>query len=162
MIFVCVGSRDYQFNRLIKKMDELVRDGIIKDHVVMQIGESEYIPKYCEYYRFVDRDQFKKFQEESRVIISHGGTGALVGALKMGKQVIAVPRLAKFGEHIDDHQMQVSTVLEKGGYLRMVVDINKLGDTIKLFDIEPIVKKYDKPSNVISIIDEFIQKNYAV
>ena len=160
MIFVCIGSRDYQFNRLIKKMDELVLDGIVTDHVIMQIGESEYIPKYCEYYRFVDREQFKKYQQEAKLIISHGGTGALVGALKMGKQVIAVPRLAKYGEHIDDHQMQISEVLEKGGYLRMVTDIEKLGEVIKMFDVDPITKKYDKPSNVVTIIDQFIQNNY--
>lgn len=160
MIFVCIGSRDYQFNRLIKKMDELVRDGIITEDVIMQIGESEYVPQHCEYYKYIDRDLFKKYQNDARLIVSHGGTGALVGALKMGKQVIAVPRLAKFGEHIDDHQMQVSGVLADGGYLRMVTDIDKLGDVIKSYETDPICKRYDKPSNVMSIIDEYIQKNY--
>lgn len=157
MIFVCIGSRDYQFNRLIKKMDELVRDKIVSEKVIMQIGESEYIPRYCEYYRFIDRDKFKEYQKEADLIISHGGTGALVGALKMGKQVIAVPRLAKYGEHIDDHQMQVSGVLADGGYLRMVTDIEELGQTIEMFNSDPISKKYDKPSNVVTIITEYIE-----
>ena len=71
-----------------------------------------------------------------------------------------MPRLAKYGEHIDDHQMQISEVLEKGGYLRMVTDIEKLGEVIKMFDVDPITKKYDKPSNVVTIIDQFIQNNY--
>lgn len=159
MIFVCIGSRDYQFNRLVRKMDELVGEGVITEHVVMQIGDSQYVPQHCEYYRYIDRDKFKEYQKNARLIISHGGTGALVGALKMEKQVIAVPRLAKFGEHIDDHQMQISSVLYNEGYLRMVTEIDTLGDVIKSFDTDPIVKKYDKPSNIVSIIEKFIQDN---
>ncbi len=156
MIFVCVGSRDYQFNRLLKKIDELVESGAIQNKVFAQIGQSEYEPQHYEWQRFIDRDNFKKYQTEADLIISHAGTGALIGALKLEKQVIAVPRLMKYGEHIDDHQTQISGVLAEEGYLREVLDIEKLGETIKLAYSDPIVKKYDKPSNIISIIDEFL------
>ena len=156
MIFVCVGSRDYQFNRLLKKIDELVESGAIQDRVVAQIGQSEYEPQHYEWYRFIDRDSFKKYQTEANLIVSHAGTGALIGALKLEKQVIAVPRLAKYGEHIDDHQTQISGVLAEEGYLREVLDMEKLGETIDLAYSDPIVKKYDKPSNIIQIIDEFL------
>ena len=117
MIFVCVGSRDYQFNRLLKKLDELVESDEIKDTVIAQIGQSEYEPQHYEWHRFLDRDVFARYQREADLIISHGGTGALIGALKLEKQVIAVPRLAQFGEHIDDHQTQISGVLAEEGYL---------------------------------------------
>lgn len=157
MIFVCIGSRDYQFDRLIKKIDDLVADGSIKEKVVAQIGASEYIPEHVEWHRFLDRDVFSKYQEEASLIISHGGTGALIGALKKGKQVIAVPRLAKYGEHIDDHQTQVSGVLDKMGYLRMVLDMETMGETIQKCQTDPITKKYDIPSNVISIIEKKIE-----
>ena len=156
LIFVCVGSRDYQFNRLLKKIDELVENGEIKDRVIAQIGQSEYEPHYYEWHRFIDRDNFKKYQAEADLIISHAGTGALIGALKLEKQVIAIPRLAKYGEHIDDHQTQISGVLAKEGYLREVLEMDKLGETIDLTYKNPIIKKYDKPSNIISIIDEFL------
>ena len=156
MIFVCVGSRDYQFNRLLEALDKLVEGGEIKDKIVAQIGQSEYEPKNYEWYRYLDRDAFKNYQAEASLIISHGGTGALIGALKLEKQVIAVPRLAKYGEHIDDHQTQVSGVLAKNGYLREVLDMEKLGEAIQLAETDPIMRKYDKPSNVISIIEEFI------
>ncbi len=158
MIFVCVGSRDYQFNRLLKALDVLVENGEINDKIVAQIGQSEYEPKNYQWHRYIDREMFKKYQSEADLIISHGGTGALIGALKLEKQVIAVPRLAKYGEHIDDHQTQVSGVLAKGGYLREVVNMDDLGEAIRLSQIEPIMKKYDKPSNIISIIDDFIIK----
>lgn len=158
MIFVCVGSRDYQFNRLLKALDELIAKGDIPDKVVAQIGQSEYEPQHCEWHRFLDRDRFKEYQNEADIIISHAGTGALIGALKLNKQVIAVPRLAKYGEHIDDHQTQISGVLAEEGYLREVLDMEDLGKVIGLAYKDPIVKRYDKPSKVAEIIDEFLSK----
>ena len=156
MIFVCVGSRDYQFNRLLKELDELVENGEIKDTILAQIGQSEYEPKNYKWTRFMNQDVFKKYQNEADLIISHGGTGTLIGSLKLGKQVIAVPRLAKYGEHIDDHQTQISKVLSEEGYLREVLNIKDLKSAINLAYSEPIEKKYDRPSNIISIICDFI------
>ncbi len=159
MIFVCVGSREYQFNRLLSKLDELIAEGKRKDTIFAQIGKSDYLPKNYNYERFIPADKFKEYQYNADLIISHGGTGALIGALKMGKHIIAVPRLAKFGEHIDDHQIQVSKVLAEEGYLRCVIDIDELYGAIKLSKISPISKKYNKPSNVISLIEHFISSD---
>lgn len=158
MIFVCVGSRDYQFNRLLKALDELVAEGKLKDEIVAQTGLSEYEPKHYTWYRYLDQDVFKDYQRRADLIISHGGTGALVGALKMGKQVIAVPRLAQYGEHIDDHQTQVCGALAGEGYLRQVLDMKDLGDVIAECKREPIIKKYDKPSNVLPLIEAQLEK----
>ena len=152
MIFVCVGSRDYQFNRLLKALDELVAAGEISDEIVAQTGLSEYEPQHYTWYRYLDQDVFKDYQQKADLIISHGGTGALVGALKLGKQVISVPRLARYGEHIDDHQTQVCGALAGEGYLRQVLDMEELGAVIRQCKLDPITKKYDKPSNVLPLI----------
>lgn len=160
MIFVCIGSREYQFNRLLRALDELVGQGIVADKIIAQIGQSDYEPKNYEWYRFLDRDVFKAYQEEADLIISHAGTGALIGALKCEKQVISVPRLAKYGEHIDDHQLQISGQLTEEGYLREVLDMEKLGETIRLCKENPIIKKYDKPSRVMGIIEDFLEKSF--
>lgn len=156
MIFVCVGSREYQFDRLLKKLDELVAAGKITDKVIGQIGGSEYEPKNYEWHRFMDRDEFQRHREEADLIISHGGTGALIGALKLGKQVIAVPRLAQYGEHIDDHQTQITGVLAGEGYLREVRDMEELETVIRLSQTAPITKRYNRPSNIIALIEEFL------
>ena len=162
MIFVCVGSREFPFERLIRQLDLLVEQGILNERVVAQIGETPYIPKHLEWHRYLDREMFRAYQKEAELIISHAGTGALIGALKLGKSVISVPRLQKFGEHIDDHQTQISGVLAREGYLREVLDIDDLGDVILESLRNPICKKYDKPSNVRTIIedkiDEWIRK----
>ena len=158
MIFVCVGSRDYQFNRLLKALDELVAEGKVDDEIVAQTGLSEYEPKNYTWYRYLDRDAFMEHQRKADLIISHGGTGALIGALKMGKQVIAVPRLARYGEHIDDHQTQVCGALANEGYLRQVLDMEDLAAVIAQYKVDPIIKKYDKPSNVLPMIEAQLEK----
>lgn len=158
MIFVCVGSRDYQFDRLLKALDQLAGSGQIRDEIVAQIGQSQYEPKYYQWYRYLDREQFKEYQKKANLIISHGGTGALIGALKLGKQVIAVPRFAKYGEHIDDHQTQITGVLAQEGYLREVREMDQLEQVIGLAYSAPIQKRYDTPSNIPKIICEFLDQ----
>ncbi len=158
MIFVCVGSRGYQFNRLLKSIDQLIEDGEIEEDVFAQIGGSEYLPIHYKYERYLDESTFHLFQREASLIISHGGTGALVTALKKGKQVIAVPRRQCFGEHIDDHQLQVVGVLGEQGYIHVAYDMDDLGRVIKEAKEHPIHKKYDFPSHVISVIDAYIRE----
>lgn len=159
MIFVCVGSREYQFNRLLEKVDELIKSKVIEEPVFAQIGQSSYEPKFYNYERFLSSEDFGKKQEEADIIISHGGTGALINSLKLHKQVIAVPRLAKYKEHTDDHQTQVSSVLDKQGYLISVEDMNLLGDAIHSIKKVPIAKHYEKSSKVLAIIENFINFN---
>ncbi len=159
MIFVCTGSRDYQFDRLLKALDQLVEEKIITERIVAQTGGSLYVPKQYEHHPFLSADQFKACQLESSLIISHAGTGALIGALKLGKQVISVPRLSRYGEHIDDHQLQISGILAKEGYLREVIDMSDFPAVLQQCRENPIVKKYDKPSHILGMLVEFIEKN---
>ena len=156
MIFVCLGTQIFQFDRLTKKLDELVEQGIIKDEIFAQIGEAKYLPQNYKFKKFVDKEEFERYQNKADLIIAHGGTGALVGASKKGKNIIAVPRLAKYGEHVDDHQLQVVKVLEDEGYIRAVYDIEELASVVSEAIRNPICKSYMRESNVLKIIEEYI------
>ena len=107
MIFVTVGSQKFPFDRLLKSVDELIEKGVITETVFAQTGCCEYIPKNYPYKAFLNRDEFADYQEQADIVITHGGTGAIIGAVKKGKKVIAVPRRAQYGEHVDDHQLQL-------------------------------------------------------
>lgn len=159
MIFICLGSREYQFNRLLKEVDKLITNGHIKESVVAQIGESTYIPNNYEYRKYLNIDEFNEYQIKADLIISHGGTGALVGALKKEKKVIAVPRLEKYGEHIDNHQTEVASILQEEGYLYMVTEIEKLSGIITLIQNSPLNKKYKHNSNAYSIITNYLKSD---
>lgn len=155
MIFVCVGSRDYQFDRLIKEVDKLVEEKIILDDIYAQIGTTKYIPKNIEYSRFLSAEDFIKYQKNADIIISHAGTGALVSSIKLNKKVISVPRREKYNEHTDDHQLQVSEALAKQGYLIEVLDISNLKNAYKeIIQFHP--KKFQSESKIVNIINEFI------
>ena len=106
MIFITLGSQKFQFNRLLKSVDELIEGGL-DEEVFAQIGYSNYKPKNYKYKEFLDREEFSEVINCSDIVITHGGTGAIIGAVKKRKKVIAVPRLAKYGEHVDDHQLQL-------------------------------------------------------
>ncbi|MCD7837323.1 MAG: beta(1,3)galactosyltransferase EpsH [Clostridiales bacterium] len=107
MIFVTVGSQKFQFDRLLKAVDQLVADKTIDEAVFAQIGYSSYQPLHYPFQAFLSREEFAAAESKADIIITHGGTGAIIGAVKKGKRVIAVPRLARYGEHVDDHQLQL-------------------------------------------------------
>ena len=73
MIFVTVGTHEQPFNRLIQKVDELKRDGIIKDDVIIQTGFSTYEPKYCQWSKLIPYQQMVKNVADARIVITHGG-----------------------------------------------------------------------------------------
>lgn len=129
MIFVTLGSQKFQFDRLLQAVDELQTD----EEIFAQIGYSEYKPKHFKYKRFLDRDEFDKIMDSSNIVITHGGTGAIIGAVKKGKKVIAVPRLKKYGEHVDDHQIQLVNQFSELNLIYPCIDcdIQKALDTVK-------------------------------
>ena len=106
MIYITLGSQKFQFNRLLIVVDRLVAEGKITDEVFAQTGYSDYLPKHYQYKPVLDRDEYAQMMEKADIVITHGGTGAIIGAVKKGKKVIAVPRLAKYREHVDNHQLQ--------------------------------------------------------
>lgn len=107
MIFVTLGSQKFPFDRLLQEIDRLIEAGVITEPVFAQTGCSAYTPRHFGYEAFLDRDTFGEKMSQADTVITHAGTGAIIGAVKKGKKVIAVPRLSKYGEHVDDHQTQI-------------------------------------------------------
>lgn len=158
MIFVTLGSQKFQFNRLLKKIDELIEKKIIKDEFFAQIGYSDYQPVNYIFKDFLDREEFSNFMKKSTLVITHGGTGAIITAVKAGKKVIAVPRLAQYGEHVDDHQLQLLNQFDGMGIILPCYNIEELNK--KLFEIEQIkLKPYiSNTKTIIEDIEKYIEK----
>ena len=131
MVFVTLGSQKFQFNRLLKEIDLLIEKGIIKEKVFAQIGASDYKPEHFDYKDFITQDEFKDYMKDASYVITHAGTGAIITALKSDKNVIAVPRLAQYGEHVDDHQIQLIDEFKELNFIEPVYDIDKLEKDIK-------------------------------
>ncbi len=135
MIFVTVGTHEQPFNRLIKKIDELKRDNIIKEEVIMQTGFSTYEPKYCQWSKLLPYHQMVRNVEDARIVITHGGPASFIMPLQIGKTPIVVPRKKEFDEHINDHQVEfANNVKQRMGTSIVVDDIEELGNVITNYD----------------------------
>lgn len=131
MIFITVGSQKFQFNRLLEAVDKLAGDGTIREPVFAQTGYSDYKPKYYDFTAFLDQDEFARKMDKAEIVITHGGTGAIIGAVKKGKKVIAVPRLARYGEHVDDHQLQLVGQFHALGLICQCDDTENIGQALE-------------------------------
>ncbi|MFR2036541.1 MAG: glycosyltransferase [Anaerobutyricum sp.] len=135
MIFVTVGTHEQPFNRLVKAVDELKRDGVITEDVVIQTGFSTYEPEYCTWSKLIPYQDMLKNVEDARIVITHGGPASFIMPLQIGKTPIVVPRQHQFNEHVNDHQVEFArNVAERMKTIIPVEDISKLGEVITNYD----------------------------
>jgi len=164
LIFVTVGSRNYPFDRLFKKLDELCEKKEIKEEIFAQIGTSSYKPKNFKYKDFISPEEFEKHINEAEIVISHGASGSIMKALNADKKVIVVTRLEKYGEHINDHQIQNNEAFRDNNYVLMAnLELTDLGECIeKIKKKNNGLKKWvnKKPTAIIDLIDKYIEDNW--
>ena len=122
MIFVTVGTHEQQFNRLVEEIDRLKAEGIIQTDVFIQIGFSDYRPKYCEWKRFLSYDEMNNFIKRADTIVTHGGPATFMNVIANGKIPVVVPRRKKYGEHVNDHQLEFCNRIVDEGYNLIVID----------------------------------------
>lgn len=156
MIFVTLGSQKFQFNRLLIALDNLK----INEEIFAQIGYSTYSPMNYNYKKFLNRDEFSRMIDKSDIVITHGGTGVIINSIKKGKKVIAVPRLSSYGEHVDDHQIQL---VKEFGDLDLIYACNNtesLEAAIKEIKNMDFKKYESNTSKIIKSIEEFIIEEF--
>ncbi len=151
MIFVTVGTQDKPFTRLLKAIDEAIERKEIVEDVVVQSGYTKYESKNMQVLEYIPFDKFGEYLDKADVIITHGGVGSILSSVKKGKKVVAVARLSKFGEHTNDHQLQVIEKMSKQGYIINGNDLQDIGKAVE--DAKKMqVKEY------ISNTDNFISE----
>lgn len=164
MIFVTVGSRNYPFDRLFKKLDELYEEDILSEPMFAQTGTSEYQPKHYEFKNFISQEEFLEKIEEADIVVSHGASGSIMKALNAGKKVIAVTRLEKYGEHINDHQIQNNVAFGSNGYVLVAdYELTDLGECFRKIQngTDGLIPWENKdPMAIVNMIDQFIQENW--
>ena len=149
MIFVTLGTQDKNFDRLLRVIDSEIEKGNIKEKVVVQAGYTKYESKNMEIIDLVPQDEFEKLMEQAKLVITHGGVGSILSAIKKGKVVIAAARLKKYKEHTNDHQKQIISEFSKQGYILELRDFNKLSKMLEK-------AKTFKPKKFVSNTDEMI------
>lgn len=142
MILVTLGTQDKKFYRLLDMIQKEIDNGKIKDEIIVQAGySSDYKSDDMKIIDLIPIDEFDELVKKCDILITHGGVGSIITGLKHHKKIIAVPRLKKYKEHTNDHQIQIVDAFANDGY------ILKLGDGEDL-------------SFVIDSINSFTPKEY--
>ena len=113
MIFVTVGTHEQPFDRLIQKIDELKRNGIVNEEVIIQTGYSTYEPKYCQWSKLLPYEQMVENVAKARIVVTHGGPASFIMPLQLGKIPVVVPRQSQYGEHVNDHQLEFARAMQQ-------------------------------------------------
>ncbi len=157
MIFVTVGTQKFPFDRLLKKVDRLVKERVITEEVFIQAGTADYIPACCHYQAFYDRKQFGEMIEACDILITHGGAGTIIDAVKRRKKTIVVPRLAKYGEHVDDHQLELPLKLHEMNLVYTCRDENVLPYALSVIGNHAFDTYRSNTETFIASVDEFLK-----
>ena len=157
MIFVTVGTQKFPFNRLLKKVDQLVKEQVITQEVFIQTGTADYIPSYCHHQAFYSRKQFGEMIGACSILITHGGAGTIIDAVKRRKKTIVVPRLSKYREHVDDHQLELPLRLHELNLVYTCRDENALPDALSKIENHEFDTYHSNTETFIASVDTFLQ-----
>ena len=104
----------------------------------------------------ISKETLDNLIDEANLIITHGGVGSIIIALKKHKKVVAVPRLHKFNEHVNDHQRQIINVFNQKKYLLGIQNVEDLPEALN--EIKSFTPEEYKGDNqkMIKIIEDFI------
>jgi UDP-N-acetylglucosamine transferase subunit ALG13 len=105
--------------------------GKIDEKVIMQIGSTKYKPVNAEYFDFEEYSKMQQSTRNARVVISHAGVGSILTAFEQRTPIIVVPRLKKFAEAIDDHQLEIAEMMSKNQKIKVVYDVENLEECLK-------------------------------
>ncbi|WP_254438620.1 PssE/Cps14G family polysaccharide biosynthesis glycosyltransferase [Paenibacillus sp. DCT19] len=151
-----LGTQRFQFNRLLKAIDNLIEEGKLPSDVLVQSGYSEYKPRHYKHKPFFNQEEMNEHIGKSEFVLSHAGVGVITSALQMNKKVIVMPRRKDQGEHVDNHQLEIAKVFQDKGYISVAQNEDELSALISnldQLDFKPYVKSN---SQLLSSIKGYI------
>lgn len=158
LIFVVLGTHELPFERLLREVEKHIEAGTIKDEVIVQSGHTFYKSPHMKMIQFTSYEDMENLYRSADLVITHGGTGSITTGVKMGKKMIAAPRLIKYGEHNDDHQLEIVSQFEKTGHILAWHDGEDMVDVlIKVNNFTPVPFVSGK-IEILSILKDFINE----
>ena len=132
MILVTVGT-DKPFDRMMKVVDRWAAERGRQD-VFAQIGEGGWEPRHIPFVNFFEPVEFKQRFAAANLIIGHAGMGTILSALLHGKPILVMPKLARLGEHRNEHQTATAKRMMELGNVNVAFDEAEMLAKLDLVD----------------------------
>ena len=157
MTFVTLGTQKFQLNRLLRLLDECVGNGTIRDEIIAQTGASDYEPQHFRCYPFLKSDEFEAHIADADVVVTHGGVGSIMKAFQKEKPVVIFPRLAKYHEHVDDHQLEIAHLFAEKGYALLCNETDNLPQLLEESRVHLFNKYISQTDTIVNFIEDFLR-----
>ncbi len=125
MIFATVGSTQIPFARFVRALETLPGEQLLVQH-----GPVEPPAGAARARAFMQFPQVIESMEAADVVVCHAGAGSILCALRAGHTPVVVPRLRRYEETVDDHQVEFSRALAAEGKVIAVEDLGRLAEAV--------------------------------
>ncbi len=159
MILVTLGTQDKPFIRLLKEIQECINKGIINEKVIVQAGCTRFESTDMEIFDLIPMEEFDKLIEQCNILITHGGVGSIITGLKKDKKVIAVPRKSEYGEHVNNHQIQIIENFDKAGYIIGALEPKDIEKALQRINHFTPNQYTSNSKNMIKLVESLIDSN---
>jgi len=126
VIFVTLGTQGFSFDRLLRGLAALPPG----EELIVQGGASSVRPPGAAWFDFLEYADLVEHIRAARVVVSHAGVGTVLTAVREGKRPVVVPRLHRYGEAVDDHQLAFGRRLAQAGFVTLVEDPARLPEAL--------------------------------
>lgn len=157
-LFVPLGTQKFQFNRLIDALNKLVEKGLYKpQEIVMQSSIYEIEPKFT-HYELISTSQFDELIDKVDLVITHSGVNSIISCMKRMKPLVIAPRLRQYGEHVDNHQVEIAQLMKQKFGVVVVEDMSKLEEAIKDAKNREYKQWVSHNAELVSAIKDIVDK----
>lgn len=133
MIFLTVGTTEFSFLRMLQIVDRALFNSKINEKLIVQKGINNYkfIYPNVKVFSEISFEKMIHYLSRTRLIITHGGAGTALLALRYAKnKPLVFPRSKSFDEHVDNHQIFFSKFLENKNLIEAILPGECLMDEI--------------------------------
>lgn len=116
MIFVTVGTHQDPFERMLAAVEALPDPG----ELVVQYGPGRAPRGVARAAAFMSFAEMEENFEAAEAVVTHAGVGSILCARRVGHVPVVMPRLHELGEHVDDHQQELTRALADRGEVEPV------------------------------------------
>jgi UDP-N-acetylglucosamine transferase subunit ALG13 len=102
-VVVTLGTDHHPFGRLVEWVDTWAGEHP-EVHCIVQHGTAA-APRHAEGHAMLDPADIPGLMGRARLVVGHAGPGTVLDARVAGRLPVVVPRLARLGEVVDDHQV---------------------------------------------------------